>query len=92
MSPNDQPHTTPLPPLERLRVALHRAPPDDRKGLQAATAVWAGITTVHVVIWTLVSIIGGGVDGPWWLWFTVPAGAALAVAWWWTAPLPDSRD
>jgi len=74
--------------LKRLRSALHITPCSDRKVLRVVTTAWLALTALHVTIWAMTSVIGG-VDSPWWLWFTVPAGLVIAAAWWWTTPVSD---
>lgn len=72
--------------LERLRQAVRNVRSEDRRVLRIATAVWAGLTIVHITIWTMVSVIGGGLDHPWWLAFTVPLGLLIGAAWWISQP------
>ena len=50
--------------------------------LWIATLIWAAISLIHFTIWALTSIIGGGLDYPWWLWFAVPPGVVLGGLWW----------
>ena len=42
----------------------------------------AAITLVHFPIWVLTSILGGGLDHPWWLWVAVPPGIVLGGLGW----------
>ena len=49
--------------------------------LRVATIVWAAITLIHFTIWALVSIIGGGIDQPWWLYVALPPGLVLGLFW-----------
>jgi hypothetical protein len=53
-----------------------------RDVLRIVTLAWAAITLIHFTIWSLTSIIGGGLDYPWWLWFAVPPGIVLGALWW----------
>ena len=49
--------------------------------LRLVTFAWAAITLVHFTIWSLVCIIGGDLDSPWWLWIAIPPGAVLGGLW-----------
>ena len=49
--------------------------------LRVATVVWAALTLIHFTIWTLICILGGELQSPWWLWIAVPPGAVLGVFW-----------
>jgi hypothetical protein len=51
--------------------------------LRIVTIAWGAISLIHFTIWAIVSIVGGGLDDPWWLWFAVPPGVMLGAAWWW---------
>jgi len=36
-------------------------------------------TLVQIVVWLMIGVIRTHLDGPWWLWTTVPAAAGVAV-------------
>jgi hypothetical protein len=61
---------------------MSKRPDNVRFALRIATFGWAAITLIHFTIWALTSIIGGGLDYPWWLWFAVPPGVVLGGLWW----------
>jgi hypothetical protein len=54
--------------------------------LHKLTAVWLGMTSIHITIWLMIATIGGHVDRPWWLWASLPTGLALWAAWWLSVP------
>lgn len=59
--------------------------------LRIVTIAWATITLIHFTIWAIVCIVGGDLDGPWWLWFGVPPGIVIGGLWWWFARAGDER-
>jgi hypothetical protein len=50
--------------------------------LRIATIAWAALTLVHFTIWTLVCLIEGELESPWWLWISAPPGAVIGALWW----------
>jgi hypothetical protein len=50
--------------------------------LRIATVVWAAVSLVDFTVWAMICIIGGHLDAPWWLWFTVPPGVIVGALWW----------
>jgi hypothetical protein len=53
-----------------------------RLALRIGTIAWAAINLIHFTIWSLVCIIGGEFERPWWLWFAIPTGIVVATLWW----------
>lgn len=62
------------------------ATPTDRPLLRLLTGGWLAINVVNFVVWALICMIGFQWESPWWLWSLVPAGLALAGAWWASTP------
>lgn len=60
--------------------------PTDKLTLTARilTAVWLSILMVEVFVWLMISIIGGHIVPPWWLW-TVAVGGAVVGGFWYFA-------
>jgi hypothetical protein len=57
--------------------------PTDKLTLTARimTAVWLSILMVEFFVWLLISIIGGHVVSPWWLW-TIAVGGTIVGGFW----------
>lgn len=69
--------------LGQLRAALSGVPGAPPAGLLLArrivTLAWLVLTAAQIVVWLLVCVLGREMDGPWWLWSSVP-GAVVVLA------------
>jgi Domain of unknown function (DUF1707) len=76
--------------LERVTADLPAPPPppgrrpvfsdtDGGVAMWVLTIVWASLAAVNFAVWGLIAVSTGNFIHPWWLWVTVPPGAALAV-------------
>lgn len=45
---------------------------------RVATGLWLAVSAVNLVVWLMVTIISGSVDGPWFLW-SVAAGGVVVL-------------
>ena len=59
--------------------------------LRIVTGAWAALTLLHFTIWTIVCMIGGDFDRPWWLWFALPPGVVIGSLWWLTQRGPSEE-
>jgi hypothetical protein len=44
------------------------------------TALWLGVVLVEFVIWLAIGVIGGDLQGPWWLWSVLVGGVVAGGA------------
>jgi Domain of unknown function (DUF1707) len=51
---------------------------DAGTAMRVLTIVWASVTAVNLVVWSLVTLSSDGGVYPWWIWLSVP-GAVLLV-------------
>jgi Domain of unknown function (DUF1707) len=57
------------------------APGPGGTAMRVLFAIWLGLSVVNVVIWALAMLSIGEWVSPWWVWITVPSGAALGTLW-----------
>ncbi len=62
----------------------HMLQPTDKLTLTARilTAVWLSVLLLEFGVWLAISIIGGSVVWPWWLWTAVGGGIIVGGFWW----------
>jgi len=48
--------------------------------LGVASAIWLVMTVAQVVVWLVIGV-ANGLDGPWWLYSTLPGAVVVAVLW-----------
>ncbi|WP_306743627.1 DUF1707 SHOCT-like domain-containing protein [Saccharothrix yanglingensis] len=72
--PAAPPSPAPLPPGRRAGVG--------RTVLRVLTTLWLSVSAVNLVVWFLVSVLGGnGFAYPWFLWVALVPGSVLGSVW-----------
>jgi hypothetical protein len=54
------------------------------------TALWLAVCLIELGVWTMICVIGGEFQSPWWLW-TVGVGGAVVGGFWLVTNRPGTK-